>query len=196
ENDYVVPFKNTLDSVSKGRTKVIQTVILRGQLASLIPQLSTTSPNIFVIPSTHQEFITVTLHSLDSLAKHYPVILFGHPSWEKYSFLRSDILQRLHTHITSADRVNYKSPATVNFMTRYRKKFHIEASEYAIKGFDEGIYFGKLLGENNGDISSMIKTDYSGIHNNFHLVKSPGLGYVNTHVNVMDYHYYELRKVE
>lgn len=196
ENDYITPFKNTLDSLSKGKTKVIQTTIVRGQLAPLIPQLSATSPNIFVIPSTRQEFITVTMHSLDTLAKRYPVILFGHPSWEKYSFLRSDLLQRLRTHITSADRVNYKAPATVKFMAQYSKKFHIEATEYAIKGFDEGIYFGKLLGENNGDVSSMIKTPHSGLHNDFHLVKRPGVGYVNTHVNIMDYRYYELRKVE
>lgn len=196
ENDYIIPFKNTLDSVSKGRIKIIQTVIVRGQLASLIPQLATSSPNIFVIPSTHQAFITIVMHALDSLSKRYPVVLFGHPSWEKYSFLHADILQRLRTHITSADKVDYKAAATVNFMAQYRKRFHVEASEYAIKGFDEGMYFGKLLGENNGDIRNMTKADYNGIHNDFHIVKRPGIGYVNTHVSVMDYRYYELRKVE
>lgn len=196
ENDYIIPFKNTLDSLSKGHIKVIQTVVVRGQLSALIPQLSTASPNIFVMPSTREAFITVTMRSLDSLAKHYPVTLFGHPSWEKYSFLHSDILQRLHTHITSADKVDYKAPATITFITQYRKKYHTPASEYAIKGFDEGMYFGKLLGENNGDTRSMTRTDYNGIHNNFHLVKRPGTGYVNTHVGVFDYGYYELRKVE
>lgn len=196
ENDYVAPFKSTMDSISKGSIKVIQTVVVRGQLNALIPQLSATTPNVFVIPSTHQAFITITLRSLDSLAKHYPVVLFGHPSWEKYNFLHSDILQRLRTHITSADHVDYKAPATVNFMTEYRKAFHIEASEYAIKGFDEGLYFGKLLGENNGDVRKMDKINFEGIHNDFNMVKHPGVGYVNTHVNVMDYRYYELRKVE
>jgi hypothetical protein len=136
------------------------------------------------------------MHSLDTLAKHYPVVLFGHPSWEKYSFLHSDILQRLRTHITSADKVDYKAAATVDFMARYRKNFRSEASEYAIKGFDEGMYFGKLLGENNGNIKNMTRVDFDGIHNKFHLVKRAGVGYVNTHVNVMDYRYYELRKVE
>jgi hypothetical protein len=196
ENDYIIPFKSTIDSVGKGHIKVIQTVLVRGQLGSLIPQLSTTTPNVFVVPSTNQAFITVTLHSLDSLAKHYPVVLFGHPNWEKYNFLHSDILQRLRTHITAADMVDYTAPATVSFMRQYRKTYHIEASEYAIKGFDEGMYFGKLLGENSGDIKNMTKVDYNGLHNNFHLVKRPAIGYVNTHVNVMDYRYYELRKVE
>ncbi|HEY9533040.1 MAG TPA: ABC transporter substrate-binding protein [Mucilaginibacter sp.] len=196
ENDYITPFKNTIDSVGKHRIKVIQTTVVRGQLDALIPQLSASGPNIFVMPSTNQAFITVTMHSLDTLAKHYPVVLFGHPSWEKYSFLHSDILQRLRTHITSADKVDYKAAATVDFMARYRKNFRSEASEYAIKGFDEGMYFGKLLGENNGNIKNMTRVDFDGIHNKFHLVKRAGVGYVNTHVNVMDYRYYELRKVE
>lgn len=196
DNNYIIPFKNTVDSISKHSIKVIQTVVVRGRLDALIPQLSETSPNIFIVPSTSQAFITITMHSLDTLAKHYPVMLFGHPNWEKYSFLHSDILQRLRTHITSADEVDYKAPATVKFMTDYRQAYQAEASEYAIKGFDEGMYFGKLLGENNGDVRAMTKADFSGIHNDFHLVKKPGVGYINTHVNVMDYRYYELRKVE
>ncbi|GAA4089254.1 hypothetical protein GCM10022392_08250 [Mucilaginibacter panaciglaebae] len=196
ENDYIIPFKNTIDSVSGHRIKVIQTVVVRGRLDALLPQLSATSPNIFIIPSTNQSFITITMHSLDTLASRYPVVLFGHPNWQKYSFLHSDILQRLRTHITSADCVDYKARATANFISQYRKTFHAEASGYAIKGFDQGLYFGKLLGENNGDVRNMTKADFSGIHNDFHLVKKPGVGYVNTHVNVMDYRYYELRKVE
>lgn len=196
ENDYLVPFKSTMDSLSKGRTKVVQSVITRGQLAALVPQLSKNTPNVFVIPSTNQAFITVTMHSLDTLSKHYPVLLFGHPNWEKFSFLHSEMLQRLRTHITSADKVDYKAPETVNFMKQYRKAFHTEASEYAIKGFDEGMYFGKLLGENNGDLKNMTRVDYNGLHNSFHIVKKPGVGYINTHVNIMDYRYYEIRKVE
>ncbi|WP_214069895.1 hypothetical protein [Mucilaginibacter sp. dw_454] len=196
ENDYIVPFKSTLDSISKGRTKLIQTTVIRGRLDLIIPQLSATTPNVIVIPSTNQAFITVTMHSLDSLARHYPIVLFGHPSWEKFAFLHSDILQRLRTHITSAEQVDYKAPATIAFMMQYRKTFHADASEYAIKGFDEGLYFGKLLGANNGDVKNMTKEDFTGMHNQFHFVKKPGVGYVNTHVNVMDYRYYELRKVE
>lgn len=196
DNDYIVPFKNTIDSLSKGRTQVVQTVIVRGKLTTLLPQLSASSPNIFLIPSTNQAFLTVTLHSLDSLSKKYPVILFGHPSWEKFNFLHSDILQRLRTHITSTDQVDYKAAPTITFLRGYRKAYHIEPSEYAIKGFDEGLYFGKLLGANKGEVKNLNDNDFTGIHNNFHFIKKPGVGYINTHVNMMDYRYYELRKVE
>jgi hypothetical protein len=196
ENDYITPFKNTVDTLSKGRIEVIQTTIVRGRLNLLESQFTTDSPNIILMPSTNQAFLTVTMRTLDSLAKKYPIILFGHPSWEKFSFLRSDVLQRLRTHITSADIVNYKAAATINFQRAYHKNYRIDPSEYAFKGFDEGLYFGKLLGENNGDVKNLTQSDFNGINNNFRFIKKPGVGYINTHVNIMDYRYYELRKVE
>jgi hypothetical protein len=196
DNDYITPFKNTIDSLSKGHTQVVQTTIVRGRLNTLASQFSLNTPNIVVMPSTNQAFLTVTLQSLDSLAKRYPIILFGHPSWQKFSFLHSDVLQRLRTHITSADQIDYKAAATVEFMRSYRKIYHVEAGEYAIKGFDEGLYFGKLLGADNGDTKNLTQTDFTGLDNNFHFIKKPGIGYINTHVNIMDYRYYELRKVE
>lgn len=196
DNEYINPFKNTLDSLSKGKTQLVQTTVSRGRLDAILPQFSLTTPNIVIIPSTNQAFLTVTMRSLDSLTKKYPIILFGHPSWPKFSFLRSDVLQRLKTHITAADQVDYKAAATIDFLRGYRKIYHTDASEYAIKGFDEGLYFGKLLGANNGDIKGMIGTDFNGMHNGFHFIKKPGAGYINTHVNIMDYRNYELKKVE
>lgn len=105
DNEYITPFKNTIDSLSKGQVQVVQLTVVRGQLSSLLPQLSASSANVFVIPSTNEAFLMVTMRALDSLAKTYPVILFGHPSWEKFGFLHADILQRLKTHITSAEPV-------------------------------------------------------------------------------------------
>ncbi len=196
ENDYIIPFKNTIDSLSKGRTQVIQTTVVRGRLNMLESQFTTDSPNIILMPSTNQAFLTVTMRTLDSLAKKYPIILFGHPNWEKFSFLRGDLLQRLRTHITSADVVNYKAAATINFQHNYRKNYRVDPSEYALKGFDQGMYFGRLLGANNGDVKNLTQSDFDGIDNDFHFIKKPGLGYINTHVNIMDYRNYELRKVE
>ncbi|MDB4926935.1 ABC transporter substrate-binding protein [Mucilaginibacter sp.] len=196
DNEYITPFKNTIDSLSKGHIQVVQLTVVRGNLAALSSQFSTDSNNIFLMPSTNQAFLMVTMRSLDSLAKKYPVMLFGHPSWAKFNFLHADILQRLKTHITSADQVDYKAATTLDFLRTYRKAYHAEASEYAIKGFDEGLYFGKLLAADHGEIKNLDQKDFIGLHNDFHFIKKSGQGYINTHVNMMDYSYFELRKVE
>ena len=196
ENDYVVNFKKATDSLSKKKVKVIIVTITRGKLSGLIPQLSKTERNVFVIPATDQAFLGVTLRSLDTLNKHYPVVLFGHPNWEKFSFLKADVLQRLKTHITSTDKINYKQEATIAFSRNYRKAYHVEPTDYSIKGFDEGLYFGRQLLTGDNSMTALDKTDFTGIHNGFHFVKKPGLGWVNAHVNILMYTNFELKQVE
>ncbi|MDO3624924.1 ABC transporter substrate-binding protein [Mucilaginibacter sp. BT774] len=196
DNKYITPFKKGIDSTSKRKTKIIAPTIVRGRLDELVPQLSTTEENVFVVPSTNQQFLMVTLHSLDSLAKRYPVTLFGHPSWTKFAYLKPDLLQRLKTHITTTDRVDYKSPQILVFIRNYRRAYRAEPTHYAMMGFDEGMYFGALLGENPDDLKKLDKKDFSGLLNKYRFIKKPGLGWINTHVNVLQYNNFELKKVE
>ncbi|MCR8561444.1 ABC transporter substrate-binding protein [Mucilaginibacter sp. BJC16-A38] len=194
ENDYLIPFKKAIDSLSKKHIQVVYLTVIHGQVSSLIPQLSSTGRNVFIIPATNQHFLTVTLRGLDSLTNSYPVTVFGHPSWANFSFLKADLLQRLDTHITAADRINYKDANTVAFMKSYRAQYHIEPGEYAVKGFDEGLYWGQQLA--NGDLKNLSGKDYEGLHNNFHFQKKAGLGWINTHINIYKYTNFELKKVE
>ncbi|MBD1392406.1 ABC transporter substrate-binding protein [Mucilaginibacter glaciei] len=196
EKLYTSPFKRTVDSLSKRKTPVTTTVITRGNLTPLLPQLSATEQNIFVIPSTKQAFLLVILHSLDTLSKKFPVTVVGHPSWEKFSFLKAAQLQRLHTYITSADKVNYKSGQTNVFLRSYRHAYHAEPTDFAIKGFDQGMYFGTLLAQEDNSNIKFEQDDYNGIHNSFHFIKKPGLGWINTHVDILRYENFDLKKIE
>jgi hypothetical protein len=196
ENNFIAPLKKGIDSLSKHKTKIIAPTIIRGQLNALIPQFSLTEENIIVIPATNQPFLMVTLHSLDTLAKKYPITLFGHPNWAKFTYLKPDVLQRLKTHITATDKVDYKSPGVIAFIRNYRKIYHAEPTHYALMGFDEGIYFGSLLGENTDGLKKLDKNNFSGLLNQYRFVKKPGLGWINTHVNILQYNNFELRKIE
>ena len=117
-----------------------------------------------------------------------------HPNWINFSFLKADLLQRLDTHVTSADRVNYKAANTIAFMRQYRDTYHSEPGNYAIKGFDEGLYLGALLGTDS--LKNIGGTNFNGLHNNFQFQKKAGLGWVNTHVDVYKYANFELKKAE
>jgi len=194
ENEYLIPLKRAIDSLGKKHIKIITLTVIHGQLNSLVPQLSTTGDNVFIIPATDQHFLTITLRSLDSLHNLYPVTVFGHPSWVNYSFLKTDLLQRLDTYITSSDRINYKAENIIAFMRRYHETYHTEATAFAIKGFDEGMYLGRQLTE--GNIKNLAQTDFSGLHNDFKFEKKAGLGWINTHVSVYKYANFELKKVE
>ena len=196
ENEYLTPFKQAIDSLGKKRIKINQLTVVRGNLKTIIPQLSLTEQNVFMVPATNQQFLMVTLRTLDSLAKKYPITVFGHPSWPSFSFLKTDILQRLKTHITSSQNINYKAPETLTFIRAYREAYHVEPTEFAIKGFDEGLYFGKLLGEDKDGFKNLDQQKLNGLHNSFQFVKKPGLGWINTHVNVLKYANFALQKVK
>ena len=194
ENDYTIPFKRAIDSLSKRHIQVIALTVIHGQLSSLWPQLSTTDKNVFIVPATDQHFLTVTLRALDTLNATYPVTVFGHPNWVNYGFLKSDLLQRLDTHITSADHVDFKAASTITFIRNYRQAYNAEPTSYAIKGFDEGLYLGALLGADS--LKNLNVSNFTGLHNSFQLQKKPGLGWVNTHVTVYKYANFELKKAE
>lgn len=194
ENEYLAPFMKAIDSLSKNKIKIIAITVSRGQLGALVRQLNTKGRNVFVMPAKDQHFLMVTMRSLDTLSKKYPVTLFGHPNWVNYMYLNIDLLQRLNTYITSADNINYKESNTKVFMQAYRDSYHIEPSEYSVKGFDEGYYLGHVLATNS--FKNLNDQDYSGIHNAFHFINKPGAGWVNTHVNIYKYSNFELKKVE
>lgn len=196
DNKFIVPFKKAIDSLSKRKIQVIYFTVSHGSLTALIPQLNNKVENIFIVPAVNQSFLSVTLRSLDTLARRYPVTTVGHPNWDKLTFLKPDILQRIKTHLTSADKVNYRAMATVNFIKAYRKHFKSEPTQYAYKGFDEGLYFGELLAQNGNEIARLDAHDYMALHNSFHFVKKPGLGWINTHVNVFKYTNFELKQVQ
>lgn len=198
DKEYIGYFKKAVDSLTKKTVQLTDVVVSKGDLSAVIPRLSLTADNVFVVPSTNQQFLMVTLQALEELSKKYSVTVFGHPNWEKYTFLKADLLQRLKTHITNSDRVSYKASSTLSFLRSYRKLYKSEPSEYAIKGFDEGMYFGKLLASSsaNNIKPDLEKTRSTGMHNNFNFVRLPGVGWVNTSVDVLTYANFELKKVE
>ncbi len=196
DNDYSKPFIKGIDSLGKKQVKATQLTVSRGNLNTIIPQLSLTDQNVFVVPSTNQAFLSVTLHTLDSLSKKYPITVFGHPSWADLSFLKTELLQNINTHITSSNHIDYKATNTLEFTRNYLKTFKADASEYSIKGFDEAMYFGNLLGKDNDGLKDLGKNEFTGIHNSFRFIKKPGLGWINTHVNVFKYANFALKQVK
>jgi hypothetical protein len=196
DKKYLIPFKKAIDSVSKRKIQVVYFTPSHGSFTALLPQLNNKVENVFIVASVNQAFLSVTLRSLDTLSRHYPVTTIGHPNWEKLTFLKADVLQRIKTHITSADRVNYRAAATVSFIRAYRKAFNSEPTAYAYKGFDEGLYFGEVLAQDGNEMSRLNQHPYTALHNDFRFVKKTGLGWINTHVNVLKYANFELRKVE
>jgi hypothetical protein len=82
----------------------------------------------------------------------------------------------------------------VKFLKDFSRMYHAEPSEFAIKGYDEGMYWGRFINTPGQTIANF--GDYEGLHNTFHFININGLGYVNSHVKLYKYTNFELKSVE
>ncbi|TCC86944.1 amino acid ABC transporter substrate-binding protein [Pedobacter frigiditerrae] len=144
-----------------------------------------------VICSSDVDFVKPSIDKLYKLKNlktgGYDINLFGHPNWSKQNYVVGQ-LQDLNTIISSSFVIDYKSSAVINFIKKYRGKYHFEPSEFSFKGFDIGFYFGKLLakhGENYLDF--LAKEKYKGLHNTFEFDFNPQYGYFNKQLMLLQY---------
>lgn len=152
---------------------------------------------VVLISSADRQFVVATLDKLLKMKKAgLSIDLFGHPNWIKQNYA-TEKLQLLNTRISSSYHVDYKSSDVIMFIRNYRKLNQFEPGEYAFKGFDTGYYFGKLLARYGANyLKDLTNYTYKGLHNSFSFVKKDKLGYINTHLFLLEYKNYDLKAVE
>lgn len=152
---------------------------------------------VVLLASSERQFVVASIDKLVKMKNSgLQLDLFGHPNWSKQNYT-VEKLQQLNTRITSSYRVDYKSPAVISFVRKYRQLTGLEPSEYAFKGFDTGFYFGRLFAVHGADYLKYITQDrYKGLQNTFLFVKDDKLGYINTSLQLLEYKNYALNPVE
>jgi len=152
-----------------------------------------------VISSSDRTFVLPTIEKLYKLKNlpsgGYAINLFGHPNWVKQNY-PTDKVQALNTIISSSYKIDYKNPAVIGFIKKYRYKYGFEPGEYAFKGFDVGYYFGKLLSNHGAEYREYLtKEKYKGLHNTFSFIHDDKLGYINTSLMLLKYKNFALEIV-
>ncbi len=146
---------------------------------------------VVVLASSEHAFVRTNIDVLVKLKNlktgGYVVNLFGHPNWVKQNY-NTEKLQSLNTIVSASYFVNYKSFEVIAFVKKYRQAYSFEPSEYSFKGFDVGLYFGKLLAIYGAAYLSHLSFEkYYGLHNNFTFVKDANFGYINTSLMLLNY---------
>lgn len=144
-----------------------------------------------VICSADVPFVTPSVDKLFKLKKlangGYAINLFGHPNWAKQNY-NVNQLQELHTILSTSYRIDYKQQSVINFIKKYRAKYHFEPSEFSFKGFDIGYYFAKLLAKHGPVyLNYLTKEKYQGLHNSFDFAYDPKYGYINQDLMLIQY---------
>ncbi|WP_231427438.1 ABC transporter substrate-binding protein [Pedobacter sp. Leaf250] len=155
---------------------------------------------VVIVTSSDRSFVLPTIEKLNKLKNlpkgGYTINLFGHPNWVKQNY-PTEMVQALNTIISSSYKIDYKNSAVTSFIKRYRRQYGFEPGEYAFKGFDIGLYFGKLLDQyGESYLENVTKEKYKGLHNNFSFIHDEKLGYINTSLMLLKYKNFALNIVE
>jgi hypothetical protein len=164
---------------------------------ALEPKLIKGKKYIVLLTSYNKPFVTETIDKLLKLQRvGMNVDLYGHPNWTKQNYT-ADKLQRLNTVVSTSYYVNYRSPAVVEFLRKYRTAYNFEPGEYAFKGFDIGYFFGMQLAAHGKQFFTRLKGEkYIGLHNSFAFAYDNKSGYINTNLMLLKYRNYALNVIE
>ncbi len=152
---------------------------------------------ILLVASYNRPFVAETIDKLLKMQRAgLNVDLYGHPNWTKQTYT-ADKLQRLNTIVSSSYHINYKSPAVITFVRKYRNTYNYEPGEYSFKGYDVGFYFGKQLASHGTDyLKYLTREKYNGLHNALSFVHDNTTGYINTSLMLLKYSNFSLNVIE
>ncbi|MDB5019698.1 MAG: hypothetical protein JWQ28_825 [Pedobacter sp.] len=164
---------------------------------ALEPKLIKGKKYIVLLSSYNKQFVSETIEKLLKLQRlGLNVDLYGHPNWTKQNY-SADKLQRLNTVVSTSFYVNYKSPAVIAFVKKYRRAYNFEPGEYAFKGFDTGYFFGMQLATHGKQFFTQLTGEkYTGLQNSFSFAYDNKSGYINTSLMLLKYKNYSLNVIE
>ncbi|QNL52149.1 amino acid ABC transporter substrate-binding protein [Olivibacter sp. SDN3] len=177
---FLLPLKNTLNklNISFKEVKEIEDFEL---------SLAVSTANIVINASTNQFFVAPLVAELytQKTENAYDISLVGHPNWVRLD-LDPNYLSTLNTCISSSYYVNDNDAEVKSFKKLYGDLFKVIPTDFAYKGYDAGLFFGRLLAEHPEDYADhLIKEAHDGVSMGFDFNYTPNAGYVNHHIRLL-----------
>ncbi|MGM0408810.1 MAG: LysM peptidoglycan-binding domain-containing protein [Bacteroidota bacterium] len=117
-------------------------VILKDSINVLEHAASKEVENVFIVPSNDEAFVTNVVTKLNTLsAYNYPLRVCGLSRWLRFRNIDPEYYFNLNLCIATPYFVDYKCENVKKFILKYRDTFHTEPQQYAIHGYDVGLFF-------------------------------------------------------
>ncbi len=155
----------------------------------LASSVAIASRNFVIVGSTNTYAIMPVVERLYSMKteEQYDIQLWGHPNWTRAK-LDGNFLSGLETRITTSYYINERMPDVARFRQGYKRAFNVEPTEFSFKGFDTGLFFGKLLAEYPDSYAEeLVKENYQGNSIGFRFQFDKSSGYVNHAISVLKF---------
>ena len=162
--------------------------LLQG-IIPVIPLLSETEENVFMIPTDNEAQVSVAVTNLTAIAEHYNIVLLGTQALPKLKSIQTENFHHVRLRYLSPYFVDYNRPQVRRFVGRYREIYSAEPSQFSFQGFDVTYYFLSALYSYGKDFRSCLPNYHMELTQmNFNFEKaSPMGGYTNHSLFVTGY---------
>ncbi|MDP4291108.1 MAG: LysM peptidoglycan-binding domain-containing protein [Bacteroidota bacterium] len=168
------------------------------KISGLKLRLSTTKPNILVVLSNDEVFVTSLMQNLDQISSNYDLTVMGMPSWEQFK-LDINLMMHVKLHLFSNKYVDFSNEPVQKFSSRFMQDYSTlpQVKDYGFDGYDITYYFLSSLMKYGRQFGNQVEEyNYQGLQNSFHFHKLEGGGYENSGVNFYKFENNNLKRVE
>jgi LysM repeat protein len=158
--------------------------------------LSKDQKNVVIPSDDSAETLSKLLPLLKAIIENQPDIslsLFGYPSWQVYSskfstdffLLNTTFYAHFYSDPTTADAKTFHA----NFYKNYTRILENNFPNYAMLGYDTGMYFIRLIHAHGSSFDTHINDlKYTGIQTDFHFERlNNWSGFINTNMYLVNY---------
>jgi LysM repeat protein len=167
-------------------------------LSGLKLRLSTDKPNILVVFSSDEVFVSGLLRNLDEISNDYDVTVLGMASWEQFK-LDINSMMHLKLHLYSNKYIDFSYEPVQKFSSKFMQAYNTlpQVKEYGFDGFDITYFFLSSLMKYGRQFGRQVNDyNYQGLQNSFHFYKIEGGGYENSAVNFYKFENNNLKRVQ
>jgi len=145
--------------------------------------------NIIIIPSATEAEVSVGITSLNAKSENYPVKLIGLSNFQRFKSIQTEYFHQLRMDLLSPYFVDYQSMCVNNFISKYRKYYRGEPSQFSYQGYDVAFYFLSALYNYGSDFIGCLpyhQVDLTQGDFQFGKVNKTG-GYMNEGLFILNY---------
>jgi hypothetical protein len=159
-------------------------------------QYKLTKPNHIVIASENEFLVGTTLKYLNDSNQFLNIQVYGTRKWLEFNTLNIGLCQQVKVKIISPYYFDYKNSNCTFFVEKYRERFYADPQEYAVIGYEQGVYFLSILMKEHGSLSTITKQDLNRPLTNDYLFKNKpdGKSIQNSKLNILYFENGELKR--
>jgi len=151
--------------------------------------------NVVFIASKNHVFVSSVMSQLQISDKK--IVVLGMDIWKSRA-IDANLWDKFDMHILTPYDIDYRDAATRRFVLNFRQKFNDEPNEYAIRGYDDMMYYGLALKSYGKYFENRLpEQKIRLLHSIYNFQRSPESGiWENTSLHMLEFHDFQLKKVE